>query len=240
MDYTIGLAPSTTTADVLSSVGADPAELKAVWYGYPMATFVTPEHFDDEIEVTATALRTYGEKDCMADALLSVVNELRMATDCTCTFGHEGGYQIATILADVCSKKGKPSDPALVRDLAPVMQTQALCGEGKAIARAVQQGFDLFGPEIEAHITKKTCPAGSCKAFMTYHILVSKCTGCGACLDACDDDAIMGKAKFVHVIDQRKCVQCDRCREVCPTGAVVMAGAKKPKTPPRPIPCKRK
>lgn len=49
----------------------------------------------------------------------------------------------------------------------------------------------------------------------------------------------MGKAKFVHVIDQRACSQRNRCLEACPEGAVVMAGIKKPKTPPRPIPVRR-
>jgi NADH-quinone oxidoreductase subunit F len=176
----------------------------------------------------------------MADALLTVINELRMATECTCTFGHEGGYQLATIMGDICSKKGKPGDLALMRDLAPVMASQAICGEGRAIGRAVQQALDLFGDEIEAHITKKQCQTGGCPAFQTYHILVSKCTGCGKCLKACDDKAILGKAKFVHVINQRSCTQCGACLEACPEGAVVRAGAKKPKTPPKPIPVRRK
>lgn len=48
----------------------------------------------------------------------------------------------------------------------------------------------------------------------------------------------MGKARFVHVIDQRACTKCGACLEACPEGAIVMAGAKKPKTPPKPIPCK--
>jgi Fe-S-cluster-containing hydrogenase component 2 len=42
------------------------------------------------------------------------------------------------------------------------------------------------------------------------------------------------------VVDQRSCTRCGRCLEVCPKGAVVMAGEKKPKTPPRPIPCRVK
>jgi NADH-quinone oxidoreductase subunit F len=231
---------TTTTDALLRELGVDPAELKAVWFGYPMAQFVTPERFGDELEVTTCDLQTFDSADCMAHALLDVCEELRRATDCTCTFGHEGGYQVVTILGDVCSKKGKPDDLALLRDLAPVMQAQALCGEGRALAGAVLQALDLFGPEIEAHITKKSCPSGGCPAFKTYHILVSKCTGCGKCLDACDDDAIMGKAKFVHVVDQRKCSQCGACLEACPEGAVVRAGAKKPKTPPRPIPVRRK
>jgi NADH-quinone oxidoreductase subunit F len=120
------------------------------------------------------------------------------------------------------------------------MTSQAICGEGRAIGRAVSQALDAFGPEIEGHITKKVCVAGACKAFQTYHILVSKCTGCGKCLKACDDDAILGKPKFVHVIVQKNCVQCNKCLEACPEGAVVTAGATKPKTPPKPIPVRRK
>jgi NADH-quinone oxidoreductase subunit F len=239
MKYAIQLGTTTTSA-LLEGLGVDAAELKAVWFAYPMATFVTPDHFGDEIEVSAAELVTFGPTDCMAHGLLDVCEELRTATDCTCTFGHEGGYQVVTILGDVCGKKGKPGDLALLRDLCPAMQAHAQCAEGRALAGAVLQALDLFGPEIEAHITKKSCPSGGCPAFQTYHILVSKCTGCGKCLKACDDKAIMGKAKFVHVIDQRKCTQCDQCRQACPEGAVVRAGAKKPKTPPRPIPCKRK
>ena len=238
MKYTI--EPTKTTTKALLQKQGVKQKPKAVWFAYPMATFVTPDHYNDELEVTATEVVAYGPEDCMAHALLDVCEELRTATDCTCTFGHEGGYQIVTILADICSKKGKPADIALLRDLCPTMQAQALCGEGRALAGAVLQALDLFGPEIEAHITKKSCPSGGCPAFKTYHILVSKCTGCGKCIKACEDNAIMGKPKFVHVIDQRKCIQCDLCRKACPEGAVVRAGAKKPKTPPRPIPVRRK
>ena len=241
MDYVIADGGTTTVSALLAKQGAEAEGIKAVWVSYPTACFVTPDHFGDELEVEAGAtLRTYGEDDCMADALRVVVDELRMATECTCTFGHEGGYQISVILNDACTKKGKPSDVALLRDLAPVMASQAICGEGKALGHAVIQALDLFGAEIEPHFAKRQCPTFGCAAFKTYHVLVSKCTGCGKCLKACDDGAIMGKAKFVHVIDQRKCTQCGACREACPEGAVVLAGAKKPKTPPRPIPCKKK
>lgn len=242
MDYVITkeLAGSTTVTALIGALGANAEGLKAVWLSYPMAQFVTPDHFGNELEVAECTLRTYDETSCMADALLAIIDELRRATECTCTFGHEGAHQLATILGDICAKKGRPGDLALMRDLAPVMASQAICDEGRALGRATSQALDLFGAEIEAHISKKTCAAGACRAFQTYHILVSRCTGCGACLKACEDDAIMGKPKFVHVVDQRKCTQCDRCRQACPEGAVVTAGAKKPKTPPRPIPVKRK
>ena len=242
MDYEItnALAGTTSISALLDKLGAKAEVLKAVWVSLPAATFVTPDHFGDELEVGEGSLRTFDEGSCMADALLTVIHELRLATECTCTFGHEGGYQLETIMSDVCSKKGKPDDMALMRDLAPVMASQAICEEGRALGRAVLQALELFGPEIEEHITKKVCAAGACRAFQTYHILVSKCNGCGECLKACDDNAILGKPKFVHVVVQKDCTQCNKCLEACPTGAVVTAGANKPKTPPKPIPCKVK
>lgn len=241
MDYAITNAGSATVSELLSTLGVDAAGLKAVWVSLPAAALVTPADFGREVEVAeGTLLRTYDEKSCMADALLTIVDELRFGTECTCTFGHEGGYQISTILADICSKKGRPGDIALLRDLAPVMAVQSICDEGKAIGRAVTQALDLFGTEIEEHITKKVCAAGACRAFQTYHILASKCIGCGMCLEACEDDAILGKPKFVHVVVQKNCTQCNRCLEVCPEGAIITAGAEKPKTPPKPIPCKRR
>ena len=242
MDYTINHAGATTVSALLAEAGAPAEDIKAVWLSYPTAQFVKADAFGAELEVAdgTTTLRTYGEGDCMCDALNTVVGELRMATECTCTFGHEGGYQLSVILGDACNKKGKPSDIALIRDLAPVMQKQAICAEGQAIGRVALQALDLFADEIEPHFTKKQCPTSGCAAFKTYHVLVSKCTGCGKCLKACADKAILGKPKFVHVINQRACSQCGDCLEACPEGAIVRAGAKKPKTPPKPIPVKRK
>ena len=73
---------------------------------------------------------------------------------------------------------------------------------------------------------------------MTYHVLAAKCTGCGDCLDACDEDAILGKKRFVHVIQQDECTQCGACMDACDEDAIVRAGAVKPRCPAKPIPCK--
>ena len=241
MDYAIDkTSEHATTSSLLKAVGAEPEACKAVWYGFPQAEFIVPEHFDDQLKVTASSLRVFSEADCMASALLEIVDELRRSSECTCTFGHEGAFQLLAILGDACQKKGKPADVALVRELADAAAAYAICDEGRAMGRAVLQALELFGSEITAHFEKRQCPTGGCAAFKTVHILVSRCTGCGLCLKACEDGAIMGKPRFVHVVDQGKCTQCGRCLEACPEQAVVLAGAKKPKTPPRPIPVKRK
>lgn len=75
---------------------------------------------------------------------------------------------------------------------------------------------------------------------MTVHILASKCVGCGECMDVCEDDAILGKKNFVHVIEQDECTICGKCVEACDEDAIVLAGAVKPRCPAKPIPCKKK
>ena len=78
-----------------------------------------------------------------------------------------------------------------------------------------------------------------CNKFVTFHILASKCTGCGECIDSCKDEAILGKNKFVHVIVEDDCTQCGKCLSSCEEGAIIKAGATKPKCPTKPIPCKK-
>jgi Na+-translocating ferredoxin:NAD+ oxidoreductase RNF subunit RnfB len=115
-----------------------------------------------------------------------------------------------------------------------------LCDDGKEIASLVLEGLNTYADIFDEHISKKQCRAGVCKKFMTVHILAGKCIGCGECLDACEDDAILGKNKFVHVIDQDECTLCGKCFEVCDEGAIVWAGVEKPKCPKKPIPCKKR
>jgi NAD-dependent dihydropyrimidine dehydrogenase PreA subunit len=45
------------------------------------------------------------------------------------------------------------------------------------------------------------------------------CAGCGACVEACPNEAILLKGN-IATIDVRRCDQCGVCLEVCPTGAL--------------------
>lgn len=237
-DARVESAAQTTVGELLGAAGVSADGVKAVYLGYPMSTFVAPSHFGDGATLSCDDVRVIGSGDCAVDAVREILDGFHRECCGRCVFGNEGGHQLCAILADACGGKGQSADLDLIRDLAPTMAEQALCEVGQRMAGVAAQALVLFGDEFEAHVSRHQCPAGTCRALVTYHILVSRCTGCGECLEACEDDAIEGKAGFVHVIDQRACVHCGKCLDACPKGAVVTAGLKKPKTPPHPIPCR--
>lgn len=232
------LPASVTVGEIVQASGV--VDAKAVYLGFPCGTFLSAADADVTVDLATDYVRVYGAGNCMAKALADVCADARKQTCGRCVFGHEGGHQIAATTADICRKKGRASDIALLRDLCPVMARQSLCEQGRVLADSVLSALDAFGPEIEGHFTRKVCAAGECPAYMTFHILPDKCVGCGECIDACEEDAILGKSRFVHVIDQKACVQCGACVDACAEGAIVKAGADKPRTPPRPIPIRRR
>lgn len=236
------LDKSTTVAAVVAAAGVGEDDAKAVYVGYPDGALYKAGDAGAPVELASDYVRVYTQKNCMANALSEICAQYLHETCGRCVFGHEGSHQVATIVADICRKKGKPTDIALLRDLAPVMQTQSLCEQGRVLARTVLSFLDLFEAEIAQHTTKKVCLAGECKAYLSFHILASKCQACNKCVDSdvCEEDAILGRPRFIHVIDQKACTQCGACLDVCEHGAIVTAGAVKPKCPPKPIPFKRR
>ena len=120
------------------------------------------------------------------------------------------------IMNRICAGKGEEGDIEELEEIAEVVQTAALCALGQTSPNPVLSTIRYFRDEYEAHIREKRCPAGVCKALISYYIQPEKCTGCMICLRNCPVDAITGGKQEVHVIDQGKCTKCGTCLEVCP------------------------
>ena len=227
-----------TPADILAAAGVQ-GRFKAMYFGHPMGVFINETMMDQLIELNTDYIEILNESDCMLDYLLKTADRYGKEACGRCVFGHEGVFQIRMLLADMTLKKGKLSDLDLMLELCREMKLQSLCEAGFSIANTVESALDCFKSEIEEHITRKNCKAGVCQKFLTFHILPDLCTGCTECIDVCEDDAILGKKKFIHVIDQNECSGCGKCVEACEENAVIKAGADKPKCPKKPLPCKR-
>ena len=50
----------------------------------------------------------------------------------------------------------------------------------------------------------------------------SRCIGCAKCLPPCPVDAILGAAKFLHIVLTDRCTGCELCIAPCPVDCIEM------------------
>jgi NADP-reducing hydrogenase subunit HndC len=125
------------------------------------------------------------------------------------------------ILEKITSGNGTLEDIDTLEELARHISENSLCGLGQTAPKPIISTLTYFRDEYIAHVVDKRCPAGVCKALLSYRILPDKCRGCTVCARNCPAGAITGQIKQAHSIDPAKCVKCGVCMEKCRFGAVV-------------------
>jgi NADH-quinone oxidoreductase subunit F len=160
------------------------------------------------------------EQTCMVDVARYFLDFLKEESCGKCTPCREGIEQMLSILNAVCEGRGNEEDLKLLEELAQTVQDFSLCGLGQTAPNPVLTTLRYFKDEYLSHIRDHKCPAGVCKALVTFTIDPDACTGCAACVKMCPSGAISGEKKKTHVIDQASCIKCNACYEVCKFGAV--------------------
>ncbi|HSM11959.1 MAG TPA: Rnf electron transport complex subunit RnfB [Lysobacter sp.] len=56
-------------------------------------------------------------------------------------------------------------------------------------------------------------------------VVEADCIGCTKCIQACPVDAIIGAAKFMHVVIEPLCTGCELCVPACPVDCIVLVPA---------------
>jgi NADP-reducing hydrogenase subunit HndC len=201
-------------------------KLKAVQIGGPSGGCL-PENLMD-MPVDFDALSEVGlmmgsggmivmdENTCMVDIARYFTNFLSQESCGKCIPCREGQRQMLRILNDICAGKGKTGDIETLEEIAETMRDASLCALGSTAANPVLSTIKYFRDEYKAHIEDKKCPAGVCKALISYYIEPEKCQACMICARKCPVGAIKGEKDIVHVVDQEKCTKCGTCFEVCP------------------------
>ena len=161
------------------------------------------------------------DRTCMVDVAKYFLSFLEDESCGKCVPCRVGIRRMRELLDDISSGRGQPGDIDYLQQMAEVVKDGALCGLGKTAPNPVLATLRYFRDEYEAHIGEKRCPAGVCKPLITYSIDTDKCTGCGACLRACPQEAVSGKKKKPHHILIDKCIKCGACFEVCRFDAIV-------------------
>ncbi len=157
---------------------------------------------------------------CMVDVARYFMAFLMDESCGKCVSCREGLIQMHHVLQGICQGKGHESDLALLQDLCEVVAGASLCALGTTAPNPVLSTLRYFSDEYRTHIHEKRCPAGVCKALITYQVDPEKCTGCGVCLRRCPQEAISGDKKKPHVIEQSLCIKCGVCRDVCKFDAI--------------------
>ena len=137
---------------------------------------------------------------------------------CTpCRIGNKRMLQILTMITEGTAEMHHIED---LRKLAEVIAETSLCGLGKTAPNPVLSTLNYFYDEYVAHVRDKKCPAGVCRALISYKI-TDECIGCTKCTKVCPTSCISGKKKELHQINQKKCIKCGACVETCPVSAII-------------------
>lgn len=223
----------TTLREIIYEIGGGipgGKKFKAAQTGGPSGGCIPAEHLDIPIDydnlisigsmMGSGGMIVMDEDNCMVD-IAKFFLEFTVDESCgKCPPCRIGTRRMLEMLTKITEGRGEPGDIEKLERLANNIKASALCGLGQTAPNPVLSTIRYFRNEYEAHINEKRCPAGVCKALLSYTIDPAKCTGCSMCSRVCPASAISGEIKKPFVIDQAKCIKCGACMEKCKFGAI--------------------
>ena len=225
----------TTLREIIYDMGGGipkKRKFKAVQTGGPSGGCIPEVFLDlqvgyDELTKVGSMMGSGGmivmdQDTCMVDLARYFLDFLKGESCGQCTPCREGIKQMLEVLTGICEGRGKEGDIELLEEMGSMIQKFSLCGLGTSAPNPVLTTILYFRDEYEAHIQDKKCPAGVCKPLFHYEVDAKACTGCHVCALKCPQEAITGKKKEVHTLDQEKCIKCGMCYDACKFDAIVV------------------
>ncbi len=245
VEVELGTSLETIVCEV-GACGIDGKKIKAAQTGGPSGgcipsyLFATPVDYDNMKKVGSImgsgGIVVLDEDSCMVDTAKYFLNFSVDESCGKCGPCREGLKHMHEILEHIAEGKGQPQDIDLLKSMGDTIKKTSLCGLGQTAPNPVITTLQYFEEEYKKHIEENVCESKVCRELTSFYILTDKCIGCRLCITHCPVDAIDGKAKYVHVIDQETCISCSSCFSVCPFEAIVKLSGESIETPEKPIP----
>ncbi|MBO6230418.1 MAG: NADH-quinone oxidoreductase subunit NuoF [Ruminiclostridium sp.] len=224
----------TTLREIVFEIGGgipNGKKFKAAQTGGPSGGCIPSEHLDVPIDydnliaigsmMGSGGLIVMDEDNCMVD-VAKFFMEFTVDESCgKCTPCRIGTKRLHEMLTKITKGEATMEDLDKMEKLCYYVKNNSLCGLGQTAPNPILSTLRYFKDEYIAHIKDKKCPAGVCKDLLSYKIVADKCKGCTKCARNCPVNAITGKVKEAHVIDQAKCIKCGACMSNCNFGAIV-------------------
>ena len=224
----------TTLREIIFDIGGgipNGKKFKAVQTGGPSGGCIPAEYLDLPIDYSnlkkigammgSGGMIVMDETTCMVDVARFFLDFTVDESCGKCTPCRIGTRRLLEMLDKITSGNGTLEDLDKMEELCKYIQANAMCALGQTAPNPVLSTLKYFRDEYEAHVVEKRCPAGVCKNLMHYEIQPDKCRGCTLCARRCPANAITGKVKEPHVIDQSKCIKCGACMEGCKFSAII-------------------
>lgn len=135
-----------------------------------------------------------------------------------------GVYEARVRLKRLVEGQGTEADLESLKRISNEMSFASFCKKGKDTAKFLTEW--MANGNYAEH-AKGRCPERLCRKLLEYRINPEKCTNCGACLSACNYNAILGEKSISYMsgflpfeIRQARCVKCGDCVPACPESAI--------------------
>jgi NADH:ubiquinone oxidoreductase subunit F (NADH-binding) len=109
------------------------------------------------------AMLALSDEACMLDMALNAVRFFRNESCGKCVPCRVGSAKMVDVLTEIAHGRGRPEHLEMIDDLSHALMQASICGLGQVVPMPIRSVLTHFREEVDAHLLRRTCPAGVCQ-----------------------------------------------------------------------------